>query len=215
MPESSVSPRERQTAVPQRSGMHFVRGFAILAVTCVAFAFAVRTIDVGAVWDVAKSISVQTIGIVGALLLLSALLATIRFWFMASDLGHSLSPRDAMLALSVGQIVGTLTVQYFGQIAARSALLGSRGLSPPANIVLATYERFIAAAVSAAMAMTGAWYLFGRVALNLQSGGTQFIKILAGIAVALAAGAIFGWGSMAIDAVQRQPRIKIVISIVR
>ncbi len=57
-------------------------------------------------------------------LLLSALLATIRFGSCASDLGHSLSPREAMLALSVGQIVGTLTVQYFGQIAARSALLG-------------------------------------------------------------------------------------------
>ena len=157
----------------------------------------------------------ETILIVGALLLLGALLAAIRFSCMASDLGHGLSPRDALLALSVGQIVGALTVQYFGQIAARSALLGPRGLSPPTNILLVTYERFIAAAVSAAMAVIGAWYLFGRVALNLQTGGDQFIKIMSGIAVAVLAGAMFGWGSAALDAIQRRPRTKIVVSLVR
>ena len=81
--------------------------------------------------------------------------------------------------------------------------------------MLATYERFIAAAVSAAMAVTGAWYLFGRVALNLQTGGVHFIKILIGIAIATLAGGILGWGSTALDAIQRRPRTKIVVSIVR
>ena len=193
----------------------YLRLFAIVGVTVVAFGFAISSIDLGLVGSAAKQISVETIATVSALLLLGALLAAIRFWCMASDLGHRLSPRDALLALSVGQIVGALTVQYFGQIAARSALLGPRGLSPPANIVLATYERFIAAAVSAAMAVTGAWYLFGRVALNLQTGGVHFIKILAGIAVAAIAGGILGWGSTALDAIQRRPRTQIVLSIVR
>lgn len=215
MPESPVLPPKDRTIVQRRPGTPYLRLVAILAVTGVAFGFAISTIDLGLVWHVAKQISVETIAIVGALLLLGALLAAIRFWFMASDLGHGLSPRDALLALSVGQIVGTLTVQYFGQIAARSALLGPRGLSPPANIVLATYERFIAAAVSAALAVTGAWYLFGRVALNLQAGGDQFVKLILGIAVATVAGGVFGWGPTVIDAVQRQPRIKIVVSIVR
>ena len=191
------------------------RLFAIGAVSCVAFAFAVSTINLESVGDAAKQLSAATILIVGTLLFLGTLLAALRLWFMASDLGHNLTARDAMLALGVGQLAGSLTVQYFGQIAARSALLGPRGFSPPANIVLATYERFIAAAVSAAMAVAGAWYLFGHIALDPQSGGERFIKILAGIASATLAGGMLGWGSTAFKAIQRRPTTRIVVSFIR
>ena len=134
---------------------------------------------------------------------------------MASDMGHGLSSRDALLALSVGQIAGALTVQYFGQIVARSALLGPRGVSAPANIVLATYERIVAAAVSAVLAVVGAWNLFGHVALDLQSGGDRMIEILAGLAVAVIAGGMYGWGARAIDAAQHYSKVSVVVSIVR
>ena len=41
-----------------------------------------------------------------------------------------------MQAMTFGQIGGALSIQYFGQIAARTALLRSRGVRLPANIAM-------------------------------------------------------------------------------
>ena len=141
------------------------------------------------------------------------MLATLRFWYMAADIGQHLSFRDAMIALGGGQIAGALTIQFIGQIAARSILLGPRRLPPPANILLAAYERFVAAAVSVTFAIIGAWYLFGKVALDLQTGGNELIRILLGLAAVVGMAALFGWGKMLLRSIPNAPRRKLILSI--
>lgn len=131
-----------------------------------------------------------------------ALTATLRFYFIARDLGWMLSVKDALLALGVGQVAGAASVQFFGQIVARSAILAPRGLSAPVNVAIAICERLAAVGVSVALAAIGAWYLFGRITVDLRSGGDQFLLVAAGIAVAVTSGAVFGWGRMAILAMR-------------
>ena len=210
--EDSRKPREK---IEKLRISQSLRLFGIIAVTCVTFGIALSAVDLSAVWSATKHLSPVPILGAGGLLLLGILLATVRFRYMASDIGHALSPRDAMLALGVGQIAGALTVQYFGQIAARSTVLAPRGFSPPANIFLATYERLTAAVVSVILAVAGSWYLFGNIAINLQTGGNEFLKIAAGLFVTVVAAATLGWGRAALMAIPRQKTGKIFISLTR
>lgn len=117
--------------------------------------------------------------------------------------------------LSVGQIAGAVTIQFFGQIVARSVLLGRRGISAPANIAITTYERIAAAAISGLMALAGAWYLFGNVAIDFSGGGAQFMKIITGVLIAIAAGAGAAWGSLLLNAIARIANLKNITAIVR
>lgn len=155
-----------------------------VAVTAAAFVVAFMQADLSAFWLAIGSISPPTLALAGSALLAGALLAALRLWFIARDVGHRLSARDALLALSVGQVAGAVSVQFFGQIVARSALLSPRGVSAPANIVMVTYERLVAVAISGLMATAGAWYLFGRLAVDLQGGGDRRGTGQAGRAVA-------------------------------
>jgi glycosyltransferase involved in cell wall biosynthesis len=204
--------KERLVALSRSRPIRFT---ALFAVTALTFGLALSAVDFGTVWASARDLSGLTILTVGGALLLGSMLATIRFWYMASDIGHHLSLRDAIIALGAGQIAGALTIQYFGQIAARSILLGPQRLSPPANILLATYERFVAAAVSVAFATTGAWYLFGKVAIDWETGGNEFVRILFGLASALGMAAALGWGKMVLRTLPNIPRRTIAASLSR
>src|SRR5688572_10749253 len=172
---------------------------------CVSIAAGLIALSQAGITDLGTTlgrIPVATLITVMALLLGGALTATLRFYFIARDLGWMLSVRDALLALAVGQIAGAASVQFFGQIVARSAILAPRGLSAPVNVAIAIYERLAAVGVSVALAAIGAWYLFGRITVDLRSGGDQFVLVAAGIAVAVTSGAIFGWGRMAVRAMR-------------
>ena len=126
-----------------------------------------------------------------------------------------LSFKEALLALSVGQIVGAVSVQFFGQIAARSALLTRRGVSASANIVMVAYERVVAVAISGLMAATGAWYLFDRFAIDLEGGGKRFLEIVIGLAVATTAGATAGWGPSVFPALLRAVNLRTLTAVAR
>jgi hypothetical protein len=172
---------------------------------CVSLAAGLIALSQAGITDLGTTLSripVVTLISVMALLLGGALTATLRFYFIARDLGWMLSVRDALLALAVGQIAGAASVQFFGQIVARSAILAPRGLSAPVNVAIAIYERLAAVGVSVALAAIGAWYLFGRITVDFRSGGDQFVLVAAGIAVAITSGAIFGWGRMAVRAMR-------------
>ena len=175
--------KERLTAMG-RSGPH--RIVALFAITALTFGIALSAVDVETVWTAARDLSAATVLTVGGILLLGSLLATLRFWYMASDIGQHLSFRDAMIALG----------------------------APRANILLATYERFVAAAVSVTFAITGAWYLFGKVALDLQTGGNEFVRILLGLAAAVGMAALLGWGKI-LRSIPNVPRRTLIVSIVR
>ena len=157
----------------------------------------------------------MTLLAVAALMLTGALVATLRFHFIARDLGWKLSAKDTLLALGVGQLAGAASVQFFGQIVARSAILAPRGLSAPVNVAIAIYERLAAVGVSITLAAIGAWYLFGRITVDLRSGGDQFLFIAAGIAIAVISGAVFGWGRMALRAMRGKVNARSMLSFAR
>lgn len=140
----------------------------------------------------------------GAILLIAFLLAagvglsSLRLKLIASNLGYELPLRDAVMALTVGQIAGSLFFQFFGQLAGRTAVLARRGMPPAASVVLFGYERIFALLVSLGLAGCGAIFLFGALHLDLGAGGASLLRILLGVAVAVAAGAAFVWGRQAI-----------------
>lgn len=172
--------------------------YLVPVVTLVCLSIVASQIDVRALAKSLANIPWEALAGAGALMLLGALLAALRLRFIAADIGTSLSARDTLLALSVGQIVGVATVQFFGQIAARSALLGHRGVSAPANIAIALVERLVALTISLALAVSGAGYLFGTVSIGKSVEGALFIYLLVSLLLAVCSSALFGWGPAAI-----------------
>ncbi len=187
----------------------------VLSIIFLVSLIALAQIDVIAILDEIKLISAPALLAAAAFLLAGVLLAAVRLWFISSDIGTPLTFKEALLALSVGQIVGAVSVQFFGQIAARSALLGRRGVSAPANIVMAAYERLVSVAISGLMATAGAWYLFGKLALDLEGGGAQLLKIVLGVATATVIAATAAWGGAVLRATIRGANAKNVAAIVR
>ena len=135
-----------------------------------------------------------TIGASWTLILAGAMLAALRLKLIAGDLGYRLSFRDAVAALSLGQLAGIVFFQLAGQLLARGMLLSRRRIPMSGTIMVTGYERLAALAVSVALALAGAIYLFGGVTVDKAQGGTLIIKIVLGMAVVAATGAAFVWG---------------------
>lgn len=144
--------------------------------------------------------SVRGLLLVFGFLLLGALLSAWRLKLIAGDLGYPLTAADAIAAIGLGQLAGSAFFQIVGQLMARGALLSRRGMPVAATVTMTVYERAAAAAVSLILAMGGGWYVFGRVTLDMRHGGPLFLKIIAGLLVAVAAGAWLAWGPKALSA---------------
>lgn len=144
------------------------------------------------------------------LLFASAALAGPRLQVVAAQLGHHLRLVEAMQAMALGQIGGALSVQFFGQIAVRTALLRRQGVQLPANIAIASVEKFAAFGVSLTLAFGGVLWLFGKVAFQLEQGGAQFLFLALGTAFATAGGAVFGWGRLGLCEGRKLARIEFI-----
>lgn len=145
----------------------------------------------------AREMSLGVLALVFAALLANALFASLRFKIIAADTGHPIGFWQAVAAVSGGNLAGTLFFQLAGQLTAR-AMMMSRGGIPFASVVVMTaYERAIAAIISALLAAGGAYFLFGKIAIDEQSGGGDLIKIIAGLLAATIGGALLGYGRMA------------------
>lgn len=211
----SKSDSEPDVIAPPPRVAKLLRLGAGFAVTCITLAIVLNVVSFNGVISSVERLSAATVVGVACLLFLGTLLASLRLWYMAFDIGYVLNPRDAMLALGLGQVAGALTFQYFGQIAARGALLAPRGFSQSVNILLVTYERFAAAAVSVVLAVAGSWYLFGAITFDLRGGADQFLKIMVGLFIAFAFAGIFGWGRATLNAIPRKQGRQIRGSILR
>jgi uncharacterized membrane protein YbhN (UPF0104 family) len=159
----------------------------------VAIAIVVRQ-GADAILSSFSGVSPSALLLAGAALLVSALLGAVRVKFIADDLGYALSWRDAFAALGLGQVGGALFFSVAGQLIARGAYLSARGQPVSATILMVGYERVLAALVSLALAAWGAWYVFGRVGLDLEAGGAGFLELVSGVTLAVLAGAWLGWG---------------------
>lgn len=192
-----------------------VRLTILVSVSLAAGLIAISQVGVDGLGTTLSRIPITVLLTVAALMLAGALIATLRLYFIARDLGWNLSAKDALLALSVGQVASAASVQFFGQIVARSAILAPRGLSAPVNIAIVIYERLAAVGVSATLAAIGAWYLFGRITVDFRSGGDQFLFIAAGILSAVLSGAVFGWGSLAFRSMRGKVTARSMLSFAR
>lgn len=171
-----------------------VRHLVSVGVTLAALVVAVAQIDLEGAVATAMAIPKANLAVVVLALASGALLASARLAFIAADIGFPMRARDAIAAMSLGQIGGALFFQVFGQTIARSAVLSRRGVPVAGTILMTGYERLLALAISMVLAMAGGWYLFGRITLDLRAGGAEFVKLLVGVGLALAAGAAFAWG---------------------
>ncbi|MCZ7594378.1 MAG: flippase-like domain-containing protein [Hyphomicrobium sp.] len=136
---------------------------------------------------------------VAAIMFVGCLLAAVRLQCVASDLGYRLGLRDAMAVYASGQLAGALFFQLPGQLLARSAMLARRAVPVSGAIVITGYERLCSIIVSLVLAGFAAVYLFGNIHLDLEGDGMAFLKIVVGLAVAMAGGALIGWGRAALD----------------
>ena len=122
------------------------------------------------------------------------LLASLRLKLISADLGYSLSFRDAVVALSAGQLAGSVFFQLAGQLIGRGMVLSRRGIPASAGLVISGYERFVALGVSLVLAAGGAIYLFGELSFDLQAGGQSLVRLALGLSFAIGAGATIAWG---------------------
>ena len=139
--------------------------------------------------------------IIGAfcLMLAGASLASLRLKLIAADLGYQLSFRDAMSTLSIGHLAGVLFFQIAGQLMARGVLLSRLRIPVSGTIIVTGYERLVALAVSFALAIAGAMFLFGGISITSAEGGILIIKIILGLLIVAICGAAFVWGRLVIE----------------
>ncbi|MBX6327003.1 MAG: flippase-like domain-containing protein [Pseudolabrys sp.] len=178
-----------------------IKGAVSALLLVIVIAVVLRSSDAGDVLRALGGLPPLTIAAVLVLLILNAFAATLRFKFIAADIGHALALRESMAAVSYGGLGGALLFQLVGQLMARGAVMARSGIGFPSVVVMTLYERAVAALASGLLALAGAYFIFGRVALDRAGGGADFIKIAVGLFVATGAGALFGYGRMAAAAV--------------
>lgn len=165
--------------------------------------------------EVLTQFSPFSLGLVLLFLTAGALLASLRLKLIAADMGYSLSFRDAIAALSAGQVAGSIFFQLAGQLIGRAALLSRRDMAPDATVFLTAYERILALFVALALAGSGALYLFGRLTLDLTQGGGALLKLAMGLALAILVGAAVSWWPIAKPFVMRASTLPTLISAAR
>jgi hypothetical protein len=145
----------------------------------------------------AGRISSETLAVIFLSLIANALAASWRFQVVAGQIGHRISFRRAMAAVGAGSLIGAVFFQIAGQLIGRNFVMARTAVPFASVVVLTACERFIAAVVSALLALAGAYFVFGNVYLDQEDGGGALIKIMAGLLTATACGALLGYGRMA------------------
>lgn len=164
-----------------------------LALLVVALYFVLGRVESGSLYASFDKLPVSAFLFAGVALTMGALLASTRIKLIARDFGFHLSWAEAGAALGLGQLGGAAFFQVAGQLIARGGYLSRRGLPLGATVIMVGYEKFLALGVSLVLAAVGAWHLFGRLALDIEQGGDELLKLAAGLILATLAGAWFGW----------------------
>lgn len=173
-------------------------GVTAILLAVIAYAV-VSTIDFAELAARIRQLSVETIAILAALLLLNALAAAFRLKILSTDLGHEITFGRAVAALSSGNLLGSIFFQLPGQLIARGSILARQGVPFAAVATMTIYEKLGAAFVSGLLALGGAALIFGYVFVDRGAGGFDLIKIVVGLLSAAMAGAILGYGKMLIE----------------
>jgi hypothetical protein len=148
--------------------------------------------------DDIRAISVGALCAILLALFANAFAAVLRFKVIAGEIEHPVAFRRAVAVVSAGSLAGAVFFQIAGQLMARGVVAGRGGIPFASVVVITAYERFTAAIVSALFALGGAFFIFGNVYLDQSSGGAELLKIMAGLIAATTAGALLGYGRMAV-----------------
>ena len=148
-----------------------------------------------------RAISMGSLGAVFIALLANAFAAVLRFKVIASEVKHPIGFRAAMAVVAAGTLAGAAFFQITGQLMARGVIAGRGGMPFATVLVITAYERITAAIVSALFALGGAFFIFGNVYLDQSSGGAELTKIIGGLVAATSAGALLGYGRMAVQTI--------------
>jgi len=159
--------------------------------------FVGRNYNFSGLVDDAAKISPAILALIFLSLLGNALAASLRFQVVAAQIGHRVAFRQAMAAVGAGSLVGALFFQIAGQLIGRSFIMARTDVPFSSVVVLTTYERMVAAVVSALLALAGAYFVFGSVYLDQNAGGGALIKIMIGLFAATASGALLGYWRLA------------------
>jgi hypothetical protein len=213
-PIASSSAEKNYAPIPSITFRTALKAIVSIGLTVGVFYLVSSRTDVFSIQQFLIGFHATIILAVIALAIVATALSVWRLQLIARDLGYRLTVRDAIAAVSLGVLAGSMFFQFVGQLLARGALLSRRGMPVAATITLTIYERAAAAGVSVSLAIAGGWYIFGRVTLDLEHGGLVFLKIITGLALALAAGALLAWGPGAIPTLRRVDP-KIIVSILR
>lgn len=154
--------------------------------------------DVSAVFSNIRRISTFTLCILFTSLIANAFFAVLRFQIISITAGHPVKFRQAMAAVGAGTLGGAIFFQIAGQLIARGLVMKRGGIPFAAVVVITIYEKIVAAFVSAAMAVFGALYIFGKIGLNQDAGGIDLIKIVFGLLAAITCAAWLGFGKIAL-----------------
>lgn len=186
--QSVVSPKYKRVLKPAVS-------IVLLAVVIFTVGYYYGTSEIV---DDIRALSVGALCAIGFALFANALAAVLRFKVIAGEIEHPITFRPAMAVVSAGNLAGAMFFQIAGQLMARGVVAGRGGIPFAGIVVITAYERFTAAIVSALFALGGAFFIFGNVYLDQSSGGADLLKIMAGLIAATTAGALMGYGRMAI-----------------
>jgi len=201
---SSTSPDQKSLTMPRMGARTALKALISIGLTVAVFYLVFSRADVPSFSSFLTGFHAHIVLAVVALAAVATALSVWRLRLIAQDLGYRLTVRDAIAALSLGMLAGTVFFQVFGQLLARGALLSRRGMPVAATVTLTIYERAAAAGVSLFLAIAGGWYVFGRVTLDLEHGGLYFLKIVVGLTFAIAAGAWLAWGPKVLATMPRK-----------
>jgi len=162
-----------------------LKGFVTVALLLTAIWIAAANFDRQQFLEIVATLNLATLGLVAFFLLASSLFASLRIRSIAAGFGYTLSLRDSIAVLSLGQIGGAIFFQIFGQLMARGSYLSHRNVPFAGTVLITGQERIAAALVSLTLATVGALYLFHTISFDLNAGGADLIRILVGLFAAV------------------------------
>jgi len=186
-----------------------------IAVTIIALGVALSRFNLTQLWQTGMQLPAWVLAVVLLELLAGSMLACWRVKVIAEGLNQILRFRDAVVATATGNLVGSFFFQIIGQTIARSAVFLKVGISVQTTIVIAGYERIVAAAVSLSLALGGTFFLFRHITFDLAGGGLNLLTIVAGFTTVALSGALFAWGSRAGHALRTAATVNAVILLIR
>jgi len=185
-----VSPRSRSAA---RSLAKILVSIALLGATV---AVVILRFDTTNFFSGIHQLSIAAMASILTALLMNVFAAALRLKIITTDIGSPLSFRQALAAVSGGNLAGAAFFQIAGQLMARGVIMARSGVPFASVVVVTAYERIVAAVLSGFLALAGANYIFGNIIVDQYSGGDQLIKIIVGLIAAVGAGALVGHGKL-------------------